>query len=501
MADKEDQMAAFRQYREKKDDEVDTDDQSVHSDTDGSALGLAGMVLETPERKEVGSLSVQPGEPGSLNVSQTESREDPLNTLLSLMHSMRQEIKESKELMSQEIKGSNDTMRQEIKSSNDTMRQEIRESKESNQAMFLEIKAEMNRWNEGFSQEISQVKRKINEVETRCADGVKTIGRAVREECRGMVSAEIGDVKVRTSALEQAYDAVIATQKEVKVHCDVRINSLESEVTALKDRGTTTQSAAVSTHSLTKPTFSALSNEHPIAFLKEVNNYFSIVSVPEALQPQVFFQMLSGDAKIWSNSLWPVPSTLAEFKEKFLANFWDTDTQYNFRMQIITDRYVRGKSNTMKQFAIEKVAQARLCSPPMSEEEIIQVLIRQFSIQIQNMLKSIDHLTVERLIVLLGLYDQSYQTGTLATQNSFHPGALQGSENTRPRAADKGYRINSVTFERGRKVGKERHKEKSPSPPPPSAPRVEGQDFALNSRRLCDSPPVPSRDRWKEGWS
>ena len=31
-------MAAFRQYREKKDDEGDTDDQSVHSDTDGLAL-------------------------------------------------------------------------------------------------------------------------------------------------------------------------------------------------------------------------------------------------------------------------------------------------------------------------------------------------------------------------------------------------------------------------------------------------------------------------------
>lgn len=491
MADPKSKESAFMKYREKESDGDESDARSIQSDTNDLTLGLAGMVLHTPNEREGASSNAQLGDPAG-QVSPGESRDDTLKTLLTLMQDMRRDltskingIELKNEAMHNDLTSKidgidlkNEAMHRELTADNATLREQFKLENDK-------MQAQIQRWNETLSHEVSQLNKNIGEVETRCELKIDEAAKKIRDQCREVVTFEVGDVKVRTEAIERNVEEVVATQKNELDKCKAReekIKSLENELVSLKERGMTSQLVSVPSQCFTKPSFSALSHEHPIAFIKEVHDYFSVVNIPNPLQPQVFFQMLEGEAKTWGKSLLPLPATLAECKERFLSNFWDADTQYNFRMQVITGKYVRTRTNTMKQFATEKVALARLCAPPMSEGEIIYSLIRQFPISVQNMLKSVEQLTVDRLIVLLGLYDQTYQSSAPPAGNTYPLGSQHGPGHTKPSTADKEYRVNSVTIERGRLRGRPPSKQCSRQPRPDVPPL--DQEEALNGQRL-----------------
>ncbi|XP_046384690.1 uncharacterized protein LOC124154983 [Ischnura elegans] len=496
MAELGNKESAFSKYREKESEDDESDAGSGRSETNCITTGLAGMVLRTPNEREVasstarisdhmGELLPEDSRDGTLKTlvsliqdltSKTESMHDDLTSKTKSMHD---DLTSKTESMHDDLTSKTKSMHDELKADNAALREEFKLNNER-------IQVEIQTWKETLSQEVSQMNRNIGEVETRCEIKIDETARKVREQCREVVISEVGYVKVRTEVLEKNVEEVVATQKSEQDSFkarDEKIKSLENEIVTLKEKGITSQVVSVPAQSFTKPSFSALSHEHPIAFIKEVHYYFSVVNIPHALQPQVFFQMLEGDAKTWGKSLFPLPATLAECKEKFLSNFWDADTQYNFRMHVITGKYVRTKMNTMKQFATEKVALARLCSPPMSEGEIIYSLIRQFPINVQNMLKSVEQLTVDRLIMLLGLYDQTYQSSAPPVGNANPQGSQHGSSNTRPSTADNEYRVNSVTFKGGRGRGNLPSEKQSSLQPHRSGSPL-NQEEGLNSRRL-----------------
>ena len=63
----------------------------------------------------------------------------------------------------------------------------------------------------------------------------------------------------------------------------------------------------------------------------------------------------------------------------------------------------------MQEYATEKLAGLKLCTPTIPEEEMVCLLIRHFPSQIQNLLKNLLPLTAEKLITQLGSYDATYQ--------------------------------------------------------------------------------------------
>jgi hypothetical protein len=247
-----------------------------------------------------------------------------------------------------------------------------------------------------------ETKKVQNDFEAR----LETMSRAKTAEIN-VCRMEISNVRAEVAA-DVKYD--ITQLKEVIPRVEGEVARLNGRIDELTTVRTVPPTDAVTPFPVTKPVFRERSSEHPLAFIRDLEDYFNFTNTPPQHQARLAIYLLEGKAKMWSDSLHPIPPTYAEFKEKFLENYWDYDTRYSYKMKVTTGKYHRPSHGTMKDYLTRKIALARLSGFDVNEPDFLTALIKQFPIHIQDLIRSAGPVSIERLRQLLGWYDHSAES-------------------------------------------------------------------------------------------
>ena len=118
--------------------------------------------------------------------------------------------------------------------------------------------------------------------------------------------------------------------------------------------------------------------------------------------------MLREEAGLWIDTLAAFPATFEAFEDLFLARYWSQSTQWNFKISVMQSSY-REEQETKRAYVTRKAAALKLCSPPVSDEEIIHLLTRHFSAFTQALIKTASLKNLNEFFELMGNLDESYE--------------------------------------------------------------------------------------------
>ena len=137
---------------------------------------------------------------------------------------------------------------------------------------------------------------------------------------------------------------------------------------------------------LSRPTFRARHFEHPVSFIRKVEEYICFFSIPTRQSVILAANMLEGAAKDWVDTLYPPLEDFHDFKTRFLERFWNREAQFQHKLKLLTGSFDIHRNGRMSDYFMEQVRAAKLCEPPMEDDEIIYSVARHFHPTIKNLI-------------------------------------------------------------------------------------------------------------------
>lgn len=116
-------------------------------------------------------------------------------------------------------------------------------------------------------------------------------------------------------------------------------------------------------------------------FLKELEEIKEVYYPGDACQ--WINRHLEGDAMIWWRVVRHRVSTYQQFREAFIAKFWNTQVQDYVRDGLEYRRYQWGGAYNMVQYLEHRILECRNLIPPIPDEHLIRKLSRHYSKEIE----------------------------------------------------------------------------------------------------------------------
>lgn len=116
---------------------------------------------------------------------------------------------------------------------------------------------------------------------------------------------------------------------------------------------------------------------HPEKFLSQLDQYFQYHLPSNEQQIELFQRRLTGNARVWFDSLMPIPSLYIEVKSLFRQQFWSAATQRKIRNEIFQPYQYRSSSG-IAAHAMSWIAKAKYLSPPMDQFDLVGIIIQHY---------------------------------------------------------------------------------------------------------------------------
>ncbi|CAH1379214.1 unnamed protein product, partial [Tenebrio molitor] len=133
-----------------------------------------------------------------------------------------------------------------------------------------------------------------------------------------------------------------------------------------------------------RPSFEGLRRQNPMKFLRAVEEYGHSFGLNSPRLLGVAVDCLKGNAKHWTGIYRDNWRTYEDFKRDFLKTYWSAQRQRDIRFQISTGRYDETKGTMLSHFAYF-VDMAKMLTTPLSEEVLLDELIRHFPDNVQSL--------------------------------------------------------------------------------------------------------------------
>jgi hypothetical protein len=326
-------------------------------------------------------------------------------TLNSFMHYVeeKERLREEKERSEKVEREEKERLREEKERAEKVEREEkerLREEKE--RAEKVERKEEINSILSTFQSVGEKVKgqclridecdRKIEDLSSQIESGKEV----TKKEVNKLVTKEVKRIEEKVLALE-------SEKAEKERRLEAEISKVTERVRRVEQMGSATAIAttAIPNEALAMPSFRGNSHENPITFIKEVEDYLTLLSCPLSHRSRLFLNMFRDRAKVWAQIMKYPQREYDELKAKFLERYWNVGAKFRFRQNVLQGSFQVGTKGSMEEYALRKIAAASNCEPPIGEEELIYMLIRQFPIRIQHVLWGAKVNTQEALLELL----------------------------------------------------------------------------------------------------
>jgi len=145
--------------------------------------------------------------------------------------------------------------------------------------------------------------------------------------------------------------------------------------------------------------FGRTDRQNPIKFIKKFEKIVEYENVGEIDEIYFFARCMRGSASTWF--VVREPDTIDEAKELFIQHFWNEEQQARFREEMYTGKYNANGTETMAEYALNVMKQAKCLDPPMSDKEIIRCVKRHFGSNVAREIRPTTVKTVEDFVQLL----------------------------------------------------------------------------------------------------
>lgn len=145
---------------------------------------------------------------------------------------------------------------------------------------------------------------------------------------------------------------------------------------------------------------------HPEKFLHQLDQYFLYNWQPDAQRIDLFQRRLSGNARIWFDSLMPSPTTYEEIKIFFRQQFWSSATQRQIRNEIFQPYQYRSPRGIARH-AMMWIAKAKYLSPPVDPFDLVGIIIQHYPSALGIAIRGRGPRTTNELLAVLTEFEES----------------------------------------------------------------------------------------------
>ena len=157
------------------------------------------------------------------------------------------------------------------------------------------------------------------------------------------------------------------------------------------------------------PRYGDKSHEHPIKFIRELEQFFELRNVPLELRKSVLCHALYDDPLNWADIQNFEGDSYEEIKEQLLSQFWDESKQQGVRYEVMNGKYDASKYRSMSEYFLQISQRARYLDPQIPTSEFLSCIANHFQRDIRSALIISRPQTAKEFLQLLkDLQPQSY---------------------------------------------------------------------------------------------
>jgi len=145
---------------------------------------------------------------------------------------------------------------------------------------------------------------------------------------------------------------------------------------------------------------------HPERFIRQLDVYFE--NVPMSADQQLISaqRRLSGDARLWYDSLIPTPPSYDDFRILFRQRFWSAATQRKTRNEVFRPfQYTR--YDGLATHAMQWISGAKYLSPPIDPIDLVSTKIQHYPIPLSMALRGRGPRDTNELLAVLTEFEES----------------------------------------------------------------------------------------------
>jgi predicted amino acid-binding ACT domain protein len=153
---------------------------------------------------------------------------------------------------------------------------------------------------------------------------------------------------------------------------------------------------------VTLPKFSNSSEENPIKFLSEMDGYFSLKSVPDALKLPIAFRAIRDSyVQQWVESVRADLSTYQEFKDALIGLLWGPSVQSQVRNSIYLDKFSKNSGESLSSHFLKYSGKAAYLTPKISDFDLVNAIAAHYPPHIGRALISANANTIQGALSFL----------------------------------------------------------------------------------------------------
>lgn len=147
--------------------------------------------------------------------------------------------------------------------------------------------------------------------------------------------------------------------------------------------------------------------QHPVAFVRQLEQYFTLAGVHGDFQLACALDCLEGAPAVWGEAFRQDFKDFDDFRAAFLKEFWGEQRQRDVRMGLYGGTYSRSVALSMADYFLQLVTKARYLTPPMHDGEVIAVALHHYPLAIERTLLAANPSSVAEALALLRKLDYS----------------------------------------------------------------------------------------------
>jgi hypothetical protein len=155
------------------------------------------------------------------------------------------------------------------------------------------------------------------------------------------------------------------------------------------------------------PTFVDVSAQNALFFIKDLDEYFELKGIPPQCRLTIAKKAFRNEsARSWILATADTFHNYGEFKNAFLLQFWNNESQCAIRCNIYQDKFNRQNGKTMSDHFLSYAVLGRHLQPQMGDQELIAALKAHYPISVQKIWVAKQPGSVEEVVSFLRQMDE-----------------------------------------------------------------------------------------------
>jgi hypothetical protein len=280
----------------------------------------------------------------------------------------------------------------------------MKEAKEENKQRFDKLDKSMN----VFVQRQDAIEARTTKIEK----NVSTIHRAYQEQSATVsrIDQDVNNLKDTVRKIQNSNSITTLPQTNLCNLGNASLNNTDMSYQQMNPNCTSILSSSMNQTERLLDIVSEFTGKrydlHPEKFLCQLEQYFQYHCPSNDQRIELFQRRLTGNARVWFDSLIPIPSVYTEVTSLFRQQFWSASTQRKIRNEIFQPYQYRSP-NGITTHAMTWIAKAKYLSPPIDQFDLVGIIIQHYPSALGMAIRGRGPQTTNALLTILNEIEES----------------------------------------------------------------------------------------------